>query len=149
MSDVEVAQQLFAYIEANDLESAAAMLTDDFTFSGPVPEPVSGQQWLGLHAKLNEAFPDFSFNLDNVHQHGDVVHVTAHLSGTQENTLDLSPMGLPTVPPTGTHIQLPAEEMNVSVVDGMVQAVYGDPVAGGGLAGMLAQLGVEPPPHDH
>ena len=147
MSAEDTVKNLFELLEANDLDAAAAMLDDGFTFSGPIPEPVDGQQWLGLQAKLNAAFPDLSFNLDHVHIHGDVIHATVQLTGTHEAELDLSPMGMPNVPATGKSINLPSEELSVSVEGDKVTSVSGPAVEGGGVMGILSQLGAAP--HDH
>lgn len=146
MGAAEMAKKVFELIEAKDTQAAAEVLSDDFKFSGPVPEPISGKEWLGLHDKLNTAFPDFSFNLrDEVMVEGDVAHIKVNLSGTHEAELDLSPMGLPKVPSTGKSMNLPEEALAVTVVDGKVTSVHGEPVEGGGVMGILAQLGVELP----
>lgn len=146
MNAVDTALKVFELIEAKDTQAAMDLLTDDFTFSGPVPEPINGQQWLGLQSKLSDAFPDFSFNLqEGAHQHGDAVHCVVKLSGTHEAELDLSPMGMPVVPATGKSFQLPEEAMFVTVVGDKISSVKSDPVPGGGVKGILSQLGVEPP----
>lgn len=146
MGAAETAKKVFGLIEAKDTQAAAELLSDDFKFSGPVPEPIGGMEWLGLHDKLNDAFPDFSFNLkEEVMVKGDVAHIKVKLSGTHEAELDLSPMGLPSVPSTGKSVNLPEEQLDVTVVDGKVTSVHGEPVEGGGVMGILAQLGVEPP----
>ena len=146
MSAADMAKMVFGLIEAKDTKAAAELLSDDFKFSGPVPDPISGQEWMGLHDKLNAAFPDFSFNLrDEVMEEGDVAHIKVKLSGTHEAELDLSPMGLPNVPSTGKSMNLPEEPLAVTVVDGQGTSVHDEPVEGGGLMGILAQLGVEPP----
>ena len=148
MSDEAIARKVWELIEAKDTAAARELLSDDMTFSGPMPEPVSGDAWLGIHDKLNAAFPDWSFNMTSVHQHGDVVHCTAQVTGTQTGDLDLSPMGMPVVPATGKSIQLPQEELSVKVEGGKITSISGHPVPGGGVMGMLSQLGVEIP-HDH
>lgn len=146
MGAVETASRVWQLIEAKDTASAAELLTDDFTFSGPVPEPISGAEWLGMHDKLNAAFPDWKFNISDVHEHGDVVHITAQITGTHTGDLDLSPMGMPTVPATGNAVQLPQEELDVAVVGDKIASISGEPVHGGGVMGILEQLGVELPP---
>ena len=148
MSAEDTARRIWELIEAKDTASAAELLADGFTFSGPTPEPVSGEMWLGLHDKLNAAFPDWKFNIGHVHPHGDVIHVTAQITGTQTGDLDLSPMGMPSVPATGKAIQLPAEELGVRVEGDKITQISGHPVEGGGVMGILSQLGVEVP-HDH
>lgn len=47
---------------SKDLDSAASYMSEDFQFSGPVPEPVDGKQWLALMQALNTAFPDMNYN---------------------------------------------------------------------------------------
>lgn len=147
MGAVEVASKVWQLIEAKDTAAAAELLSDNFTFSGPTPEPISGSMWLGLHDKLNAAFPDWKFNVE-VHQHGDMVHCTAQITGTQTGDLDLSPLGLPVVPATGKSIQLPREDLMVAVEGDKITSISGEPVPGGGVMGILSQLGVEMP-HDH
>ena len=148
MSTAELAKKVFRLIEAKDTAGAAELLSSDFKFSGPVSEPIGGQEWMSLHDKLNAAFPDFSFNVrEDSEEEGDVAHIKVQLSGTHEAELDLSPMGLPSVPSTGKSMRLPEEVLDVTVVDGKVSAVHGEPIEGGGLMGILAQLGVELPAH--
>lgn len=145
MNAVDTAKRVFELIEAKDTAGAAKLLTDDFTFSGPTPEPIGGAQWLAMHDKLNAAFPDWKFNLTDVHEHGDFIHSTAQITGTHTGDLDLSPMGMPTIPATGKAVKLPREELNVKVVGDKIKSIDGPPVEGGGLMGILGQLGVQPP----
>lgn len=58
MNELEISEKLLSSIVANDRASAQKLLADDFTFSGPVPEPISGPIWLAMTEKLIKAFPD-------------------------------------------------------------------------------------------
>lgn len=145
MTAVDTARRVFELIEAKDTAGAAKLLSDDFTFSGPVPEPINGAQWLGIHDKLNAAFPNWKFNLADAHEHGDVIHCAVQITGTHTGDLDLSPMGMPTVPATGKSVKLPREELNVKVVGDKIKSIDGPPVDGGGVMGLLGQLGVQAP----
>lgn len=145
MDAVETTKKLFERIESGDTGAASELLTSDFVFSGPVPEPVDGKMWLGLHDRLNAAFPDFSFNSNGAELMGDKVKIELQLSGTHQSELDLSPMGLPDVPATGKSFQLPTEVATVRFTDGKISSVDVAKVEGGGLMGILAQLGVEVP----
>ena len=42
MNALETTKKLFNLIEAKDRAGALELLSDDFLFSGPVPEPISG-----------------------------------------------------------------------------------------------------------
>lgn len=145
MNQVDTARKLFELIENKDTASALKMLTEDFTFSGPTPEPVNGQMWMGLHDRLNMAFPDWSFNMTGFHLHGDEVHGEVQISGTHTGELDLSPLGMPNIPATGTRIQLPVEGVTIKFQGDKVCAVEGEAVPGGGLRGILSQAGIQMP----
>jgi predicted ester cyclase len=147
MSIVDTVYDLLGAIEANDFDEARSYLADGFTLDGPVPEPIGADQWLGLHQIMNAAMPDFSFNAGEATQNGNVVMVSLQISGTQENTLDLSPMGLPKVAPTGIFVELPEEQSHVTFSGDKVIHIHVEPVSGGGLMGLLGQLGVQLPPH--
>lgn len=145
MNGKETVQRMLSLIESDDIESAADMLADDFTFSGPVPEPVDGETWLGLHHKLNLAFPDFQFNPSEVRQEGDKVYATLQITGTHKGELDLSPIGLPKVPATGKSVRLSKEHSETRVVGGKLQYLETDADENGGVAAILSQLGVSMP----
>jgi predicted ester cyclase len=137
--------RVLSLIESDDIDAAMGMLADDFTFSGPVPEPVDGATWLGLHHELNSAFPDFGFNPSDFRQDGDMVYGTVQISGTQRGELDLTPIGLPKIPATGKSVRLPAEHSETRVVNGKLQYLKTDADERGGVAAILSQLGVSLP----
>ncbi len=139
-------RNLLAAIEADDMNTAMSYLSRDFQLSGPVPEPIGAREWLGLHHALNQGMPDFSFNLKEVRADGNRVYTTVQISGTQTNDLDLSAMGMGVIPATGAAVQLP-QEHPVATFDGnKIVSIDLEPVEGGGVPGILAQLGVVVPP---
>jgi len=146
MNAEEITRAMFAAHEAGDFDTVASYLSDDMVFSGPVPEPVSGEQWLGLSRLLSVAFPDWSFNLSDVQVTGNVARTTHQVTGTHTGDLDLSPLGMPVVPATGKAIKLPEEHAEVTVEGGKVVRLHTDTPPGGGVPGILQQLGVEMPP---
>lgn len=147
MDAVEATKKLFELIESRETGAAAELLSDDFVFSGPVPDPINAPAWLGMHDRMNDAFPDFSFNLKDVQQVDDTVQGTLQLSGTHQSDFDLSAMDMPNVPATGKSFQLPQESVTVTIQGEKITSVQGAKVEGGGLMGILSQLGVEAPPH--
>ncbi len=146
MDAVETTKKLFELIESRETGAAAELLSSDFTFAGPVPDTINAAEWLGLHDRMNAAFPDFSFNLRDVQQVDDGVRGTLQLSGTHQSDLDLSAMDLPNVPATGKSFQLPQESVTVTIQGEKITSVRGAKVEGGGVMGILSQLGVEAPP---
>ncbi|OGR91226.1 MAG: hypothetical protein A2V88_11145 [Elusimicrobia bacterium RBG_16_66_12] len=145
MSALEMASKLFQAIEAKDMIAAAKYLSDDFTFSGPVPQPVSGGEWLAMHQSLSKAFPDWKFNASNLREEGGKVRGVLQITGTHKGELDLSALGMPNVPATGKAIKLPREEITLTGSDGKFTSLSTAATVGGGVMGVLSQLGVEVP----
>jgi hypothetical protein len=145
MNELELSKNLLSLIEAGDSASALKLLSDDFTFSGPVPEPISGRMWLGMTDKLIVAFPDWTYNVSDLKAEGDVVHMTVQISGTHKGELDLSDMGLPKIAATGKKIQLPRDEAELKIEGGKVKYFRTKPNPEAGVSGILKQLDVAVP----
>jgi predicted ester cyclase len=128
-----------------DSEKTRAHLTADAMVSGGVlPQPMPAMEALNLIAAMQSAFPDLRFEVEQVTVNGNEATVNLQLIGTNTGTLSMPLPGMPSIPPTGK---------KVSVKDAFVVTVQGDKVshmrvespAGGGLPGVLAQLGVQMP----
>ena len=79
------------------------------------------------------------------HQHGDQVHVTYSITGTNTGDLDLSQVGMPVIPATGKSIQLEQDEAMVEFDGDKISALKIKQNPNTGISGTLAQLGVEMP----
>jgi hypothetical protein len=145
MNELEIVRKLVGYIERREWDSARNLLSSDFTFSGPVPEPINGAKWIGLHEKLGAAFPDWAFNPSDLKVEGDIVHAALHITGTHRGELDLSDMGLPKVAATQRKIKLPPEMAEIRIEGGKVTNFRTTPNPEAGVSGILKQLGVAVP----
>lgn len=145
MNELELSKKLLSLIEAKDLASALKLLSDDFTFSGPVPEPINGPMWIGMLEKLSKAFPDWAYNVSDLKADKNIVHFNVQITGTHKGELDLSEMGLPKVPATGRKIRLPREEAELKIEGCKVKYFKTSPNPGSGVSGILKQLGVAVP----
>ena len=114
-------------------------------FSGPIPEPVNGAEWLGVSKSLKTAFPDldYQFKIENVN--GNVVNITAQLKGTHKGNLDLSAMDMGVIPPTNKSFVAAREHGKVTVQGDKVKSLANEPIEGAGLMAILGQLGVKVP----
>ena len=146
MNSEEITREIMTGIESGDLDTVAGYLSDDFVFSGPVPEPISGEEWLGMQRLLHVAFPDWSFNISNMETTDSGVRVTYQITGTHTGDLNLSPMGMPVIPATGKSIQLPVEHADFTFEGDKAVKFHTAAVEGAGLPGLLHQLGVDMPP---
>lgn len=145
---MSVAQTVQAFIDAfqaGDFDTAKSMLSDDFQFSGPVPEPMNGQQWMGIASIMKAAFPDINYNLNVLGAKGNKVRISTQLTGTHTGDFDLSMMGMGVIPATGKAFSNATEEGELTVIEGKLTSWNSPPTEGAGLPAMLAQIGVAPP----
>ena len=145
MSNIDLVKSVFAAFESGDVRKAETLLSDDMVLAGPVPKPVSKHEFVGLQSSLVAAIPDWKFNAGEYKEQGDKVLVKVHISGTHSKPLTLPPMGVQSLPPTTKHVQLPYENLTVTVTNGKVTRIDAERVEGGGVQGLLAQLGVKMP----
>ena len=145
MSTRDIAEGFMAAFEAGDFDTAASYLASDFQFSGPVPEPMSAQAWFGLSAGMKAAFPDLTYNFRVTGVEGNIVGTSTQLSGTHTGEWDLSRMGMGIIPPTGKSFSNPAEEGEGVIEGDKIVSLHVYPSEGGGLMGIFAQLGIQPP----
>jgi predicted ester cyclase len=138
-------QALMDAVQKGDFERAKSYLSNDFKFSGAVPEPISGEAWIGMSANLKAAFPDlnYRFNIENVD--GDTAHISAELSGTHKGDLDLMSMDMGVISPTGKSFKATREKGKAMVRNGKVTSFTLERTEGAGLMAILGQLGVKTP----
>jgi predicted ester cyclase len=144
MNKRETVQALMDAVQRGDFENAKSMLTDDFKFSGPVPEPINAEAWLGMSASLNAAFPDLDYHFKVSGADGDVVKFTSQLSGTHSGLFDLTNMNMGVIPATNKTFSAKLEKAKVTVRDNKISVWAVEPTDGAGLMAILAQLGVKP-----
>ena len=138
-------QSLMDAVQMSDFEIAQDTLANDFQFSGPVPEPISGPAWMGMSASLKTAFPNLNYQFKIEGVDGNTAHISAQLKGTHTGTLDLSAMGLGVIPPTNKAFAIAHEKGEVSVQDGKVKTWAMKGTEGAGIMAILGQLGVKMP----
>ncbi len=145
MNSIDLSKSILAAIEAGNFDFVRDQLTDNFTFKTPDGMTYDKRQYINLQRALCKAMPDLRFNASNFKQVSDRVTYTIQLSGTHTDVLDLHTPGVPVVQPTNRHIRLPQEPVTVTFRDARVSHVELAQVPGGGLAGVLSQLGVKTP----
>lgn len=142
MTKVDAVKKVARDLETNPHE-ALSSLTKDFKFSGAVPEPINGPDWIQVHEALKKAFPDIKINLQEVREENGKVYGTVSLTGTHKAELNIP--DLPSVPPTGKHFQLPKEPVTIRFEGDKLSEWKVQRVPGGGVPGIYKQLGVPLP----
>lgn len=143
MSAADTVKQGMRAWEKNDAATMDSLVADNFVMSGPVPQPLGKQEFIGFMHAILAALPDFKFNETLAEEHGETVVVKSRITGTHTGTLALP--GLPPVPATGKKVALPEERQVYTLSGGKLVKLVVDEVPGGGVPGMLAQLGVQIP----
>ena len=145
MSYLEVAKRFADLLEAGDVKGLQTFLADDFRAKGATRE-LTKQQALGYLQIFFTAFPDHRFGFTDFEEKGDWVHCTGQETGTHQGVLDLNPFGMPiSLSPTGKSFKLPKSVYSFRVAGDKVTHYIEEAVQGGGLAGILEQLGVKIP----
>lgn len=138
-------ETLLDSVQRADFEKARSLLSDDFQFSGPVPEPINRDAWLKMSRSLKKAFPNLDYRFHVEGADGNIVRITAKLKGTHTYELDASAMNLGVIPATNKSFISPHERGKMTVRGGKVTSWIVESIAGGGLMGILGQLGVKSP----
>ncbi len=145
MSNLEVAKRAADLLESRDLKGLQALMVDDFRAKGATLE-LTKQQALGYLQIFFTAFPDHSFGFADFEEKGDSIYCTGQETGTHKGVLDLNPFGMPVaLPPTGKSFKLPKSIFTFRVAGDKLTYYGEEAVKGGGLAGIMEQLGVKLP----
>ena len=145
MNKRETVQALMDAVQKGDLETVESMLADDFQFSGPIPEPINKEAWLGMSASLRTAFPDLDYHFKVIGTQGDVVRTTSQLSGTHTGSFDLTNMQMGVLPATNKTFVITREKAKLTVKENKIIAWVVEPTQGAGVTAILKQLELEIP----
>ena len=146
MDSKATAQALMHAIQTGNFDKARSHLTDDFQFSGSVPEPIDAEDWLGMNMKLKRAFPnlEYHFRVESV-QSGGIVHVSSELKGTHKGDLDLTSMNMGVIPATHKSFAAGREHGKLTLQGEKVSAWVVEPNKSAGMPMILNVLGVKVP----
>jgi len=145
MNQREIVQTLLDSVQKGDFEKTKTLLSNDFQFSGPIPEPINRQSWLGMIASMRTAFPDLDYRFKVIGADDDVVKTTSQLSGTHTGSFDLTNMNMGVIPATKKAFSAKLEKTKVTVKENKITSWAVEPTEGAGLKAILGQLGVKVP----
>ena len=145
MDSKATVQALMDSVQKGDFDKAKSFLSHDFQFSGPVPEPINAEAWMGMSVSLKKAFPNLDYHFMVESMDGDIAKFSAQLKGTNSGDIDLTGMHMGVIPATNKSFTAAKEYGKVTVKGDKVTSWAGTPIEGAGLMAILGQLGVEPP----
>lgn len=145
MNKRETVQALMDAVQEGDFATAKTMLSDDFQFSGPVPEPIDAEAWLGMGVSMKTAFPDLDYHFKIIGTQGDTVRSTSQLSGTHDGAFDLTDMNMGFIPATNKAFSTQSEKTKVTVKGNKITLWAVEPNDSTGLMEILKQLDAKLP----
>ncbi len=141
MNAKEIVKTFITALQSGAIDMAAQYMTNDFKLVGWLPQPLDRGAFLTLQAQLDAGMPDFSYNLSDLHAHGNTVTGLIQIAATHTRDLAFPQYGIPTIQETGQVIGLPQVPVEFVLNDGKVAEMKMQAVPGGGMQGLLQQLG--------
>jgi hypothetical protein len=146
MSTTELVKTFITAAQSGDMEMAANCLADNFVCRNWTPEPLDKKQFLAVQSALLVALPDFSYNLSDLRRERDnAVTAFIQVTGTHTNALDLPFPGFLPIESTGLAIALPQVHATFTFEGDKLREMNVESVPGGGIMGVLQQVGSEVP----
>jgi predicted ester cyclase len=143
MKPTDILREHWKAIEEKNFDKARTFLSEDFTFSGPVPNPIGTKDYIDVHRSLLQGIPDWRFNANIVGEQQDKVAAKVRVTGTHTANLSLPFLGdTGTIRPTGKKLALPEEKVEVVIKGDKISRMTVEHVSGGGVPGLLNQMGV-------
>jgi predicted ester cyclase len=134
-------KRVVACLEAKDVAQAATHIHDDFQFSGFGSDPLNRDQFVSLMKALFTAIPDWSYHPRELREDGDAVRFKIQVTGTHTGMLVGLDPGMAPIAATGKTISLPADQVECTLRDGKVATMKVETGEGGGIKGILGQIG--------
>lgn len=145
MSAIDIVRGFVTAIENNEKEETVSPLADDFVFSGWTPKPLAKADFVTTFAELKSGMPGLMFNLHNLEERGHTVTGSMQIAGYQSDSFSIPPLSLPPVPQMARSISLPTEDVSFELEGDKITRWIVHHVAGGGIVGLLHQLGFDAP----
>ena len=105
---------------------------------------------MSVMEELKAGLPNLSYHFQavkDVHdlEQEDSVKAAIQMTGTQTDGFILPPLGLPPIPQMARTVSLPEEQWSYTLQDGKIVRIMVHRVPGGGIQGLLQQLGIDVP----
>lgn len=141
MNAKEIVKTFITALQSGAIDMAAQSMAEHFKLVGWMPESLDSGEFLALQAQLDAGMPDFSYNLSDLHEHGNTVTGLIQIAGTHTSDLAFPQFGIPMIEETGQAIGLPQVPVEFALSDDKVAEMKIQAVPGGGMEGLLQQLG--------
>lgn len=149
-SATEIVYAFMEALEAKEFTRAADYLADSMIISGFTPAPLSKNHFMLVMSELAEGFPNLVYNFHAVEELAETlessrVRGTVQISGSQVNSFKLPPLGIGPIPEMAGSVSLPEENWEFEVKNNLIANIRVERKPGGGIEGLLNQLGIHDP----
>jgi hypothetical protein len=144
ITDVDKVYKIMEDLQSGKADDAGYSISEDFMFSSP-ERFLNKQQFLDLHRQLHAAIPDWSYNAGIISEHDNTVTLVIHITGTNTGAIELPVLGIERHPATGKVLTMPYEPVEIHFLNGNITRFIEPNIKGGGLEGLLRQLGIDLP----
>lgn len=146
----EIVNDFMEALAAKEFTRAANYLADSMILSGFTPAPLTKNHLILVVSGLAEGFPNLAYNFHATEESADTaegsqVRGTVQLTGSQANSFELPPLGIGPIPQMARSVSLPQETWEFRVKNNLIAAIQVDRKPGGGIEGLLNQLGIHDP----
>jgi predicted SnoaL-like aldol condensation-catalyzing enzyme len=147
----EIVTAFMEALEAKEFDKAAMYLSDNFQFSGSTPLPLNKDKFISYSSALATGMPNLSYHFHDLQEvagrlgEGNRVKAAIQITGTQTNSFQVVVLGFPPIPETNKSVLLPVEHWDYAVKGNTIALTRVEQVSGGGITGILEQLGIDIP----
>ena len=145
MNKTEIVKKFITTLQSGDMTMASDCITDDFVFRGWAPRPLDKGEFLAIQNELRTALTGYSYNLSDLNERDDGVEAFIQITGTHARDLALPTFDVPLVPATGIAVTMPQERVDFTFDGDKIKQMNVESVPGGGLMGLIQQVGSELP----
>lgn len=151
MNALDTVRTFMLALEARDFAKAGTYLARDFIFSGWTPQPLNREQFITVMSGLKAGIPNLTYHFHTEHKGRDLLELdtqvrgAVQITGNQTDSFILPPLGLPPIPQMARAVSLPEEHWNYTVQKDQIAQISVERAAGGGIQGLLQQLGIDAP----
>ena len=149
MGNAKIVEEVFSGMERNDFAKAESYASKDMQVTGPAPVPLGANEFFGTMKALVAGIPDWRFNYKIVSDSKNIVETKVKITGTHLREIPSPLPGVKNVPLTNKIIRMPEEKVTFTFNNNKIININVEKVEGGGIPGLLKQLGVEVPAEVH
>ena len=149
MENSKIVEEVLTGLERNDFTKVEPYFSNDMKVTGVTPVPLGVNEFFGTMKALVTGIPDWKFNYKIGSESKNIVEIKVKITGTQTREIPSFIPGVKNIAPSNRTIRMPEEKGTFTFNNGKIINFNSEKVAGGGVPGLLKQLGVEIPTEVH